>query len=192
MAHSIAEEFDLKTGEPAHVGHTDVLFGLYDDEEKLLAAVKEANSRHLDIMEVFTPFPVHGLDPLLGLEESRLHQAGFVYGALGTLTAFGFMTWVFTRDWPIIFGGKPYWSVPAFIPITFELTVLFAAVGMVFTFYIISGLGPGAEPIRLHDRITDDKFCIAFNSTGGSTASVDKLRDFFSSTGAESVHTKSV
>lgn len=192
MAHSIAEEFDLKTGEPAHVGHTDVLFGLYDDEETLLAAVKEANSRHLDIMEVFTPFPVHGLDPLLGLEESRLHQAGFVYGALGTLTAFGFMTWVFTRDWPIIFGGKPYWSVPAFIPITFELTVLFAAVGMVFTFYIISGLGPGAEPMRLHDRITDDKFCIAFNATGGSSDSVDKLRDFFSSTGAESVHTKTL
>jgi hypothetical protein len=192
MAHSIAEELDLKTGEPAHVGHTDVLFGLYDDEEKLLAAVKEANARHLDIMEVFTPFPVHGLDPLLGFEESRLHQAGFVYGALGTLTAFGFMTWVFTRDWPIIFGGKPYWSVPAFIPITFELTVLFAAVGMVFTFYIISGLGPGSEPIRLHDRITDDKFCIAFNSTGGSTTSVDKLRDFFSSTGAESVHTKTL
>lgn len=190
MAHTIAEEHILHTGAAYEEGQSEVLFGLYDDEEKLLAAVKEANARHLDIMEVFTPFPVHGLDPLLGLEESRLHQAGFVYGALGTLTAFGFMTWVFTRDWPIIFGGKPYWSVPAFIPITFELTVLFAAVGMVFTFYIISGLGPGAEPLRLHDRITDDKFCIAFNTTGGDAAAIDGLRDFFQATGAESVHTK--
>ena len=120
--------------------NTEVLFGLYDDETDLLKAVKTAKDDHLEIMDVFTPFPVHGLDPLLGLSESRLHIAGFIYGAIGTLTAFLFMTWVFTRDWPIIFGGKPYFSAPAFIPITFELTVLFASVGMVVTFYIICGL----------------------------------------------------
>ena len=94
-------------------GHTEVLYGLYNDEEILLDAVRQAKKDHLDIWEVFTPFPIHGLDPILGLAESRLHQAGFVYGATGTCTAFLFMTWVFTRDWPIIFGGKPYWSVPA-------------------------------------------------------------------------------
>lgn len=171
-------------------GLSDILFGLYDDEEKLLAAVKAANAAHLDIDDVYTPFPVHGLDPLLGLEESRLHQAGFVFGSIGCLFGFGFMTWVFTRDWPIIFGGKPYWSVPAFIPITFELTVLFAAVGMVLVFYIICGLGPGAEPRRLHDRITDDKFCIAFDVTGMGTDQTDRLRNFFTDTGVESIHTK--
>ena len=117
--------------------HKEVLFGLYDDEEILLKAVKQANEDHLEIMDVYTPFPVHGLDPLLGLAESRLHIAGFIYGAIGTLTAFLFMSWVFTRDWPIIFGGKPYWSVPAFIPITFELTVLFASIGMVVSFYTV-------------------------------------------------------
>ena len=106
--------------------YQEVLYGLYDDETELLSAVRQANTDHLDIMDVYSPFPVHGLDPLLGLSESRLHIAGFVYGAIGTLTAFLFMTWVFTRDWPIIFGGKPYFSAPAFIPITFELTVLFA------------------------------------------------------------------
>ena len=170
---------------------TEILYGLYDDEEVLLKAVKEANAQHLDILDVYSPFPVHGLDPLLGLEESRLHIAGFVYGAIGCTLGFGFMTWVFTRDWPIIFGGKPYWSVPAFIPITFELTVLFAAVGMVATFYIICGLWPGADNVRLDDRITDDKFCIAFDATS-FTGGVDKLRDFFSSTGASEVSTKTV
>ena len=116
--------------------NTDIIYGLYNDEEDLLRAVKTAKGDHLEIMDVYTPFPVHGLDPLLGLSESRLHIAGFVYGMLGTLTAFLGMTWIFTKDWPIIFGGKPHWSVPAFIPITFELTVLFASIGMVVTFYI--------------------------------------------------------
>ena len=170
----------------------DVLFGLYNDEEELLAAVKQANTDHLEIMDVYTPFPVHGLDPLLGLAESRLHQTGFVYGALGTLTAFGFMTWVFTRDWPIIFGGKPYWSVPAFIPITFELTVLFASVGMVVTFYIICGMGPGISNPTLDDRITDDKFCLAFDVSGTPESETTKLRDFFGQTGAAEVHTKTL
>ena len=119
--------------------NTEVLFGLYDDETDLLSAIEVANKEHLDIMDVYTPFPVHGLDPLLGLEESRLHQAGFIYGAIGALFGFSFMTWVFVRDWPTIFGGKPYWSVPAFIPITFELTVLFASIGMVVTFYTVCG-----------------------------------------------------
>ncbi len=171
-------------------GQTEVLFGLYDDEEVLKSAIKEANAEHLDIMNVYTPFPVHGLDPLLGLAESRLHQAGFIYGAIGCIFGFLFMTWVFTTDWPIIFGGKPYWSVPAFIPITFELTVLFAAVGMVVTFYIICGMGPGINNPTLDDRITDDKFCIAFQTNDASDEHLDKLRSFFQSTGAGEVHTK--
>ena len=170
----------------------NILFGLYDDEVKLLDAVKVANADYLDIDDVYTPFPVHGLDPLLGLEESRLHIAGFIFGTIGCLFGFGFMTWVFTRDWPIIFGGKPYWSVPAFIPITFELTVLFAAVGMVLVFYIICGLGPGAEPRRLHDRITDDKSCIAFDATALGSDAVEKLKGYFTKTGAESIHSKVV
>ena len=167
----------------------EVLFGLYDDEEVLLKAVKEARSRHLDIMDVYSPFPVHGLDPVLGLSESRLHQAGFVYGAIGTLTAFLFMTWVFTRDWPIIFGGKPYWSVPAFIPITFELTVLFASIGMVVTYYAINGQGPGVNNPVLDDRITDDKFCIAFDKSEVDTG---KAESFFKSSGAAEFHSKTI
>ncbi|MEN0004707.1 MAG: DUF3341 domain-containing protein [Bacteroidota bacterium] len=173
-------------------GKTDVLYGLYDDEEILLKAVKKAGEEHLDIMDVYTPFPVHGLDPLLGLSESRLHISGFVYGAIGLLTAFSFMTWVFTRDWPIIFGGKPYFSAPAFIPITFEVTVLFAAVGMVVTFYIICGLGPGVINQVLDERITDDKFCIAFDTNGADDNKVDELKGFFTSTGASEVNTKTI
>ncbi len=169
-----------------------VLFGLYDDEEILKDAVKVINKEDADIMDVFSPFPVHGLDPLLGLSESRLHIAGFLYGMTGTILAFGFMTWVFTADWPIIFGGKPYFSVPAFIPITFEFTVLLAAVGMVITFYLVCGLGFGVENPYLHDRITDDKFCIAFDITNSSREEVDTLSNLLERTSAEEVHTKDI
>ena len=170
----------------------EVLFGLYDDEEDLLAAVKEAKANHLDIMDVFSPFPVHGLDPILGLSESRLHQAGFIYGMIGTLTAFLFMTWVFTRDWPIIFGGKPYWSVPSFIPITFEVTVLFASIGMVVTYYAVNGQGPGVENPILDDRITDDKFCIAFDADHSTDEEISTYREFLKSTGASEIRTKTI
>lgn len=165
----------------------EVIYGLYNDETELLSAVRQANKQHLEIMDVFTPFPVHGLDPLLHLSESRLHQGGFVYGMIGLLTAFLGMTWIFTKDWPILIGGKPYWSVPAFIPITFEMTVLFASWGMVITFYIICGMGPGITNKVLDDRITDDKFCIAFNK---SSADVNKVNEFFRSTGAAEVNSK--
>lgn len=169
-----------------------VLYGLYNDEEDLKRAVKTAHAAHLDIMDVYTPFPVHGLDPILGLKESRLHIMGFVYGAIGALFGFGVMTWVFTRDWPIVFGGKPYWSVPAFIPITFEMTVLFAAWGMTLTFYTVCGLWPGVKAKTLDNRITDDKFCIAFDVSDSSDDTMNGLKSFFGQTGAGEVNVKTI
>ena len=168
---------------------TDIVYGLYNDEEDLLVAVQKAMDAHLEIMDVYTPFPVHGLDPILGLEESRLHIAGFIYGALGTLTAFGGMSRIFTRDWPQLFGGKPHWPVPAFVPITFELTVLFASIGMVVTFYIINGLGPGVVNPTIDLRITDDKFCIAFDK---SEVDAGKAESFLKQSGASEVHSKTI
>lgn len=169
-----------------------VLYGLYNDEEDLKGAVKAAGKAHLDIMDVYTPFPVHGLDPVLGLNESRLHYLGFVYGAIGATFGFMTMTWVFTRDWPIVFGGKPYWSVPAFIPITFEMTVLFAAWGMTITFYTICGLWPGVKAKTLDNRITDDKFCLAFDVTDAPDGDVDRLKGFFSDSRAAEVNVKMI
>jgi len=169
-----------------------VLYGLYNDEEDLKGAVKTANAQHLDIMDVYTPFPVHGLDPILGLKESRLHIMGFIYGSIGGLFAFLAMTWIFTSDWPIVFGGKPYWSVPAFIPIIFENTVLFSAWGMTITFYTICGMWPGVEAKTLDNRITDDKFCIAFDVTEAPEGDVKNLQNFFTQTGAAEVNVKTI
>lgn len=168
---------------------TDLVYGLYNDETELMRAIKQARADHLDIYDVYTPFPVHGLDPVLGLSESRLHIAGFVYGLLGTLTAFIGMTWIFTKDWPVIFGGKPYWSFPAFVPIMFELTILFAAIGMVVSFYLVCGLGPGVTNPYLDDRITDDKFCLAFDKSKVGSSEAQSL---LTSTGAVEISEKTI
>lgn len=169
-----------------------VLYGLYTDEEDLKGAIKTARKDHLDIMDVFTPFPVHGLDPILGLKESRLHYLGFIYGAIGALFGFGFMSWAVVNDWPIVFGGKPYWPVPSYIPITFEMTVLFAAWGMTITFYTICGMWPGVKAKILDNRITDDQFCLAFDVTESAENEVNGLKTFFSKTNAAEVHVKTI
>jgi len=164
------------------------IYGVYDDEAKLIDAVKQIRSQGLHIHDVLTPFPVHGLDHAMGLKESKLHVAGFLYGMTGTTIAFTFMSWVFTNNWPVNFGGKPYFSFPAFIPIMFEFTVLSAAIGMVLTFLIRCGLYPGKFREVLDLRITDDKFALVFNpdrKTSAETAGrmAQALRD----TGAQEI-----
>src|SRR5690554_4789327 len=133
-----------------------IQYGLYDDEVDLLEAIEIAKEHGLQIMDVFTPFPVHGLDVALGLKESRLHVVGFLFGALGMVTAFCGMSWIMAWDWPVMIGGKPFQATLSFIPITFEITVLFSAIGLVLTFLLINGLGPGVVNPILDRRITDD------------------------------------
>ncbi len=159
----------------------------FDDEKVLFPAVKNARKAGLKIHDVYTPFPVHGLDHAMGLRETSLHTAGFIYGITGTTTALTFMSWVFTKDWPINFGGKPFWSVPAFIPITFELTVLFAAVGMVLTFCYLCQLAPFVKKHHFDLRATDDLFVMAIDADGKDAEAItNQLKDF----GALSVRTE--
>ncbi len=132
----------------------------FDDENELFPAIEKVKHSGKKIYDVYTPFPVHGLDAALGLRETKLHTAGFIYGAIGTATAVGGMGYVFTKDWPTNFGGKPFWSFPAFIPVTFELTVLFAAVGMVLTFCFLNQIAPGVKKHRFSLRATDDLFVV--------------------------------
>ncbi|MGQ9863004.1 MAG: DUF3341 domain-containing protein [Bacteroidia bacterium] len=140
---------------------TRYLVGLYDDEEKLLEGVEKLQQEKLTIHEVCTPFPVHGLDGVLRLQRSRLPDAAFVYGALGTLSALAMQIYMYTIDWPVNIGGKSYLPFPSFIPVTFELTVLFAGVLMFFSYLIVNRLYPGRIPKIYDPRQTDDAFVIA-------------------------------
>ncbi|MBI1342015.1 MAG: DUF3341 domain-containing protein [Terrimonas sp.] len=139
--------------------------GNFYDEAVLFPAVKKVRKAGYKIHDVFTPFPIHGLDKAMGLRDTSLHTAGFIYGITGTTTAVTFITWALTTDWPLNFGGKPFFSLPAWIPITFELTVLFAAVGMVLTFCYLCQLAPFVKKDHFNPRSTDDTFVMAFECT---------------------------
>ena len=159
--------------------------GNFDDEAVLFPAVKKVRRAGYRIHEVFTPFPIHGLDKAMGLRDTSLHTAGFIFGITGTTTALSFITWALSYDWPINFGGKPFFSLPAWIPITFELTVLFAAVGMVLTFCWLCQLAPFVKKDHFNPRSTDDTFVMALECTDKTND--QELVAFLNSVGAKDV-----
>jgi hypothetical protein len=149
----------------------------FDDEKPLLGAVKKLLESNEKIIDVLTPFPVHGLDKALSMKRSRIPLIGFIFGALGGLLGFIFQAWVFTIDYPLVFGGKPFLSVPSFIPVTFECTILFAAVSMVAAFLIKSRLKPDKEFEPIDEGITDDRFVILVGGSGDTGATREKIKN---------------
>src|SRR5277367_54652 len=139
--------------------------GCFDDEAVLFPAIKKTRSAGYKIHDVYTPMAIHGLDKAMGLRDTSLHTAGFIYGITGTTTALGGIGWIFTSDWPLNFGGKPHFALPAWIPITFELTVLFASVGMVWTFCYLCQMAPFVKKHHFHLRSTDDLFVMVIECT---------------------------
>lgn len=164
------------------------LLGVFDNDHLLVEAVKTVRSKGLKIHDVYTPFPVHGMDDAMGFSRTRITVAGFIYGLTGALLAQLFMGWIFVIDWPLNFGGKPNYSHLAFIPITFEATVLCCAVGMVITFMIVCNLWPGAKNPIMDERVTDDKFVIAFDISHGKN--IKEIESLMKETGAVEVKEK--
>ena len=163
------------------------VYGIFDDEEVLLNSVKEIKSNNIDIKEVYAPFPVHGLDKALGLKETRMAIAAFVYGCLG-ITFAGLMIYnIMIIDWPMNIGGKPNFSLHenmlSFVPIFFEFTVLCAAHGMAITYLLRNKTLPGMPARNPDPRTTDDKFIIEIKSSENAHIEDKKLSDLIKSTG---------
>lgn len=162
--------------------------GTYEDENVLFPAVKNVRKAGYKIHDVYTPYPVHGLDHALGLRETSLHTAGFIFGLLGTITAIGGMGWIFVADWPLNIGGKPHFALPAFIPIAFELTVLFSGVGMVLTYCYLNQLMPGVKKHHFSPRATDDAFIMVIELTERSNE--EEIKSFLDQNGAIDINTQ--
>lgn len=171
-------------------GGKHYLVGIFDDEDILVDGVKKVKGSGVNIHECYTPFPVHGLEHALGYKESRLPIVAFLFAMTGTTLALTMQICMMTIDWPMNIGGKPYFPLPDFIPITFELSVLLAAFGMVGTFMIISDLKPYKLYPRTFDlRSTDDKHIMAIDLELNDK-SESEIQEILSSAGASEVNKK--
>jgi hypothetical protein len=166
------------------------LVGVFEDEDVLLNAVTKIRSRGVKIHEVYSPFPVHGLDEVLGYKRSRLPIAAFIFGLTGTSLALLMQIWMLGYDWPMIIGGKNFVSLPPFIPVTFEMTVLLSALGMVATFLIVSDMKPYGWPRQFDVRSTDDKHVMAIDLDVNGAKTTNELSLLLKEVGASEVNTK--
>lgn len=150
---------------------TPLFIGYFDTEEKILSATRAATAAGLGVQDVYTPYAVHGLDEAMGLPPSRLTWVCFLAGLIGATAALSFQYYTSVVSWPLNIGGKPFNSLPAFIPVAFELTILFAGLGSVAAFFLRSRLGPG-KVAQVLEGVTNDRFAIALV---GSEESVQRV-----------------
>ena len=145
-----------------------IIHAIFDDEQDVLSVVKDLRDNNIEVNEVYSPFPIHGLDQVLGLKETRMAITAFIYGCIG-LTFGGLLIYYIMisgvgKSWPINIGGKPnftfYHNLPSFVPIMFECTVLFAGHLMSITYLFRNKLYPGATTTSPDPRTTDDKFLV--------------------------------
>lgn len=167
----------------------DFVLATFECDEKVLHATEKVMDKNISIYDIYTPFPVHGLDEAMGIKRSILPYVTFLAGATGLTLAIAFQIWTSAIDWPINVGGKPFISIPAFIPITFEITVLLGAHTTVLAFLVINKLFPGKKPSIIDPRQTEDLFIMAIEK---EKANVDDVTALLKENGAVEVKVQNI
>jgi hypothetical protein len=146
------------------MSNTKYILGHFEDPDDLMHGIDQLQTNDISIYDVFTPMPIHGIEAKLGVKRSRLPIVAFCCGLTGTIAAFSMIYYMLVIDWPIDIGGKPAFAFPDFVPIMFEVTVLFCAFGMVGMFFFRNHLFPGRAPRVMDLRATNDRFIIAIDA----------------------------
>lgn len=155
-----------KTEAPKKLG-TFAILAEYSGPDELIAASKKVRDRGFTRWDTYSPFPVHGIDPAMGIKRTRLPWVVLAMAITGGTTALVVQWWTNAVDYPFLISGKPMWSVAANIPITFELTVLFSALTTFFGMLIFNGLPKPSSPldrVERFGRATDDKFFLVIET----------------------------
>ncbi|MFA6571507.1 MAG: quinol:electron acceptor oxidoreductase subunit ActD [Bacteroidota bacterium] len=164
--------------------------GLFDTPDEIIHATKKVSSAGYKQYDVNTPYPVHGMNIAMKLKHSKLGYFALAFGLSGTAIALLFMYWVTAIDYPLVIGGKPFFSLPALIPVTFELTVLLASIGTVVTMlFLFFRLPNNAHP--LHDtnymkKVSEDKYGICIEAKD-KLFDAGKVRDLLISLNAKEI-----
>ncbi len=169
---------------------------MYDDDDVLKDGAKKLVAKGVKINEVFSPFPIHGIDPIIGIKTTRLGIMAFIYGLGGLLLATYGMRFFMVDDWPMNIGGKPNFTyldnILAFIPITFEFTVLCAAHGMAITYFLRNKTLPGMPAQNPDPRTTDDRFVMEIRTNENTQFSADELEKMVKETGIVELDQKDI
>lgn len=168
------------------------LYGLmaeFNDPDALLDATRAASKAGYKNMDAYSPLPVHGLSEALGQSYSKLPWIVFCGGIIGALTGFGLEYWVSVIAFPINVGGRPMNSWPAFIPIMFEVTILFSALTTVISLFALNKLPMPYHPVFNapgFDRASTDRFFLCIEATDPAF-DVGKTRQFLEEQGPNAV-----
>jgi hypothetical protein len=161
----------------------------FSDAEKLLNAVRHVRARNLSIYDVYSPYPIHGLDQAMGLRRSRIPWVTLIVGFCGLSAALFFQFYTAVFDWPLNVGGKPDNSTLAFVPICFELTVLLGGLSTVAALLLRARLYPGKREELAVEGVTNDTFALVLRKKDG-TFDVDSVSELLKQNGAEEVEVR--
>jgi hypothetical protein len=153
------------------VAPTTALHGLmaeFDSAQELYDAAVRAREAGYTRVDAYSPFPIHGLDEAIGFNERLIPKFVFVAGAIGASLGFGFQYWVSVIDYPLNIGGRPLFSWVSFIPVSYELTILFGAFTAAISMFALNGLPRHHHPVfnvPSFDRATQDRFFFAIEAS---------------------------
>lgn len=162
------------------------LLARYENPNTVFHACEQVRDAGFSRWDACTPFPVHGLEKAMGLKASKLPWAVLICGVTGSAFMLWFQTWTSGSAYPFIVGGKPLFSLPAFVPIWYEITVLSSCLAAFFGNWVLSGLPRPHHPAfnsKAFERVTDDKFFIMVEATDPKF-DLEKTRALLQSAGA--------
>ena len=171
--------------------HRQFLVATFSNEHSLREAVTRLRAHNFRIYDAYTPYPVHGLAELMGVRRSRLPVITLVAAVAGLALALGFQFYAAVFDWPLNVGGKPANSTLAFVPITFEITVLCAGLATAAAFLVRSNLVPGARVVQFAEGTTEDVFALVLRHRD-ATFDATEARRLLMVSGARGVTLKEV
>ena len=163
------------------------VMGVFLDERSILNAAEKTRLKGFLDFDAITPYPIHGMEEAVGVPRSWIPWVTLFAGAAGCLFGLWFTWWTSAVDWPINVGGKPMWSLPAFIPIIFELTILFAALASVKVMILVALGLPKVDPPVVDLDLTSHKFGLFISEKDKQYKSTE-VQAWMKELGADAVH----
>jgi len=161
----------------------------FSNPDKLVRAVETVRSQNFNVYDVYAPYPIHGLDHAMGVRRSRLPWVTFIIGMCALAGALVLQYYTAVLDWPLNVGGKPNNSTLAFLPVTFELTVLLGGLSTVLALFIRGRLYPGKKEQLIVEGVTNNKFALVLRKKDASF-DTRRARQLLEQSGADRVQEK--